>query len=159
MKKILLVIIVIIGMSGCSLSVEDQVYNILFEGQINKSDLYYADFSSISTISDIPIYLRENIDYVRDEVSEWSTAKETLERGYGDCEDITIAYMNILYIRFNMKAELILVDTRVVEAGGGGRMNHCIVRLPNGTTIGSHSGAILNYTTGYSYSFNLFFNL
>jgi transglutaminase-like putative cysteine protease len=84
---------------------------------------------SISRPYDITSFLCFSIDFVSDNEDVWATAKQTYNRGFGDCEDIAILYLNILYSELGIKGNLalLLVDTRSYILGGS--INHAIVEV------------------------------
>ena len=155
MKKMLMMVVVVL-MMGCNLKTIDDRCDEYYSDLIKKSDLYYGDFSSIHNVYDISIYILSNIEYIPDDKEEWATTENTLLRGYGDCDDMAIVFINILYVKFNIKADIICVSVRSIE--NGGLVNHAMARLPDGTTVDPRTGAQLQYPVGYSYSFDEFFN-
>jgi len=154
MKKLTIIIMLLLIMA-CDLY--NKILDNSYYARINQSFVYYGDFSSIYNISDIAKYINENIKYVSDNKDYWSTAKDTLLKGYGDCEDLSIVYINILYVVFNIKSDLVLIDNRNIETGGW--VTHAIVRFPNGLIIDPQSGVELNCPVGYSYYFEDIFVL
>lgn len=153
-----LIVIMIICLSGCALDTQSDFNNATLEGRINKSEIYYNDdFYYLDSIADICHYIMYNVNYKADRGDIWSDPKTTLTRGYGDCEDMTILFMNIYYIVFGEKCELVTVNSsRKVEAGG--IVNHALVRLPNGrlqeaNVVGTNQSLVV----GYSFGFDSFF--
>jgi hypothetical protein len=74
--------------------------------------LYYGDFSGIETFQDIAKWLKRNIRYQPDGLDRWTAPAETIRRGYGDCDDWTLLYMNIAYIKFGLKLDFTAVNDR-----------------------------------------------
>jgi hypothetical protein len=52
---------------------------------------------------DIAEWIENNITYVEDEEDFWQTPEETLTRGAGDCEDMSILFLDMLYKRTGEK--------------------------------------------------------
>jgi len=161
MKNILLVLVSLMFM-GCSLEYSPEELNQLqddeFNSKINKTEIYYNnDFNDLKTIEDIIFYMRSNIELRFEEVDTWPTAEETLSRGYGDCEDFAIVFMNIYYIVAGNKSDLVAVFYRDIIEGGD--VNHAMVLLNDSIIISAQSGEEYYYTIGYKYSFDLFFRI
>lgn len=116
--------------------------------------LYYGDFSEIETRRDIVPYIRARVSYKSESVDEATDPEHTLSRGYGDCEDFAILYMNILYVVFQEESSIACVDIdkrrAVVE---GGSVNHAIVQLQDGQLIEPQSGYVVDCPVGYRFSF------
>ena len=161
MEKIIIILIGIV-FTGCTLEYSPEELNQLqddeFNSKINKTEIYYNnDFNDLKTIEDIIFYMRSNIELRFEEIDTWSTAEETLSRGYGDCEDFAIVFMNIYYIVTGNKSDLVAVFYRdIVE---GGNVNHAMVLLNNSIIISAQSGIEYLYSIGYKYSFDLFFRI
>ena len=159
MKKIILVLLVLVSV-GCSLG--DEILDDVFKSHINKSEIYYhVDFDNMRSYMDIVFYLNEHITYKEDAFygwdDYWQSPQETFERGYGDCEDFAIAFINIYYVIFGEKCNLVVVwDSREVVAGG--IINHAIIELNLGGLIDPRSGkAYPKSSVNYRYAFDLFF--
>ena len=159
MEKIIIILIGIV-FTGCTLEYSPEELNQLqddeFNSKINKTEIYYNnDFNDLKTIEDIIFYMRSNIELRFEEVDTWSTAEETLSRGYGDCEDFAIVFMNIYYIVAGNKSDLVAVFYRdIVE---GGNVNHAMVLLNDSIIISAQSGIEYSFLISYKYDFDLFF--
>ena len=159
MEKIIIILIGIV-FTGCTLEYSPEELNQLqddeFNSKINKTEIYYNnDFNDLKTIEDIIFYMRSNIELRFEEVDTWSTAEETLSRGYGDCEDFAIVFMNIYYIVTGNKSDLVAVFYRdIVE---GGNVNHAMVLLNDSIIISAQSGIEYSFLISYKYDFDLFF--
>lgn len=164
MKKIILVVLVVMMSLSCSLGydVYSEVQDEIFKIKINKSDIFYHDdFLELETVSDISDYLAEHVTYKMDEwngyLDYWQTPQETFERGFGDCEDFVILFINIYYVVFGEKCDLVGIDNsrEVVE---GGIATHAIIQLPSGLYYNARNGYIWEgCTPKYIYDFNLLF--
>lgn len=164
MKKIILVVLVMMMSLSCSLGydVYSGIQDEIFKIKINKSGIFYhEDFLELKTVSDISNYLDKHVTYKMDEwngrLDYWQTPQETFKRGFGDCEDFVILFINIYYVVFGEKCDLVGVYTNreVVE---GGDVNHSIVRLSTGEYYEATGGFFWgDCTPRYTYDFNLLF--
>ena len=67
-------------------------------------------------------------------------------------------FMNIYYVLYNEKCTFVCVWAGR-ESGGGGKINHAVVQLPDGNIIDPKTGELCNhYDIEYRYDFDLFFN-
>lgn len=172
MKKSSILFIIIFSFVGC-----DLYYSSICSGH----NLYYGDFSSIVSTRDIGSFLNDNIDPVMDSIDEWADLEVSINRGYGDCEDFAIGFLNILYVRFDIKGSILLLDdnqhfsndldvnniildnslTKSVVSGGF--INHAVICF-NGIIVDPFSGTVLgSYDSlekyiGYKYTFDEIFN-
>lgn len=136
----------VLCLTGCYVPTLDTIYSRTF----HNIPLYYADYSKVKGIWDIPTYYT-TISYKP--TSGVQTPQETMERGTGDCDCFTLLYMNIAYCRFGLKCNLVLTDPqRTVVAGG--KVNHTVVQLPSGLLIEAETGSIYHGTISYIYSFD-----
>ncbi len=122
MKSFILLLLLLL-FSSCS-----QILDSYYGSLIVKHELYKTDFGDIKSLVDIPIWMGKNGVYKADVIEEWSSPQETLERGYGDCEDIAILFMNIAYLELGIKMDLVLVNTNQRHVVSGGIPNHAEVR-------------------------------
>ena len=152
MKNVIVGIMLCLFM-GCSLV--NNYYDSEIENLLDGKQLYYGDFEEIKTVQEIGYYLIQKIDYKVDEVEEWSNPEETLNRGYGDCDDYAILYLNILYVRFGIKGSLAVVN-HSREIVNGGITNHVVVF--NDKIIEPQNGQEVLYDIGYIFSFDEVFN-
>lgn len=156
MKKILGAFAIIALFSSCAFDLAGDIY---FSETYKDTPLYYGDFHEVKTKADIAKFIGERVTYQSDFIDEKSSPRETLSRGYGDCEDFAILYLNILYVVFREKAELVLVNSgeqRTIETGG--IANHVIVRLPDGRLLEPQNGSIVKYASvRFSYTFDQVF--
>ncbi len=70
-------------------------------------------------------YVLDNYEYISDDESglAWQTANSTIDNGYGDCEDLTILYVN-LCLAAGISEEKMLI---YVEAGTEDSSGHVVV--------------------------------
>lgn len=135
--------------SSCSL-VSDSWYGSKLSGM----ELFY--YHEFYTVGSIPAYIGARIDYrVDGGVDVWSGPENTFYRRYGDCEDIALLYLNILYISKGIKGNLLLVDVPRLIVGGG-EINHAVIEV-DGVQIEPQTGTVVNYRIGYRYTFNEIF--
>ena len=123
------------------------------------STLYYGDFSKVATEYDVGYYLFRTITYKGEKNANFvQSPSVTVSLGTGDCEDFALLYMNILYVNFGIKSDLVFVEhskMRTVE--GGGEFDHCMVRLANGDIIEPQNGLVYIVDVEYSYKFDEIF--
>ena len=126
MKKIVIVLLVLVVGNSCNV-VWDKGYSL----SINKTNIFESDsFDDILSIDDIYIYLDQNIAYKKDNIIDnWATAESTYNNGFGDCEDKAILFLNILYLKFRIKGNLILLNTNNRAIVTGGVINHAVVEF------------------------------
>ena len=79
-------------------------------------------------------------------------------RAYGDCEDVSLLYLNILYVSTGKKGSLVLVEVPGRGVVHGGDINHAIVEV-DGVLIDPQTGMVGNYKIAYRYSFYDIFGL
>ncbi len=84
----------------------------------------YMHLENIETFKDISIFLKENIYYKSEYPDKWSSPKTVLERGYGDCEDYAILFMDIAYYCLGIKVDLVIVNISNRRIVNGQRSNH-----------------------------------
>ena len=148
MKRIIGIFILVVSLTSCS-DVIGLVEDMTYEGDYSYIPLYYGDFDNIQDTSDIPRWMRSKVQY---EVSDVQSPKETLDKGTGDCDCYAILYMNITYILFDIKCNLVLTNN-----SGGDLVNHAVVRLPSGKMINAQTGTDYNGPTYYEYDFDIVF--
>lgn len=118
---------------------------------------YLEEWESLESYIEVANWIRVRIKYVADPGYDvWRGPARTLELGYGDCDDIALLFMNICYVAFGVKPELVLVYVRHVESGG--MINHAEVRI-DGLNYSIYSGYSRVADSGYSYSFDHVYGL
>lgn len=119
----------------------------------------YFKWKEIELPEDVSKWINSNIKYIEDEYEEFSNPEKVLKRGYGDCDDFAILVVNILYVRFGIKADLVLLDSYTNEVKyktiiNGGVVNHAAVRY-NGVVYDVYDlrRIYVNPIIGYLYPF------
>lgn len=130
MKKYLIILVVLFSSCNMYNKVADNYYS----GKVEKSRVkifYHESFNELKEIYEIFGFVHYAVKYEKDSIwDKWKTAIESFYDGYGDCEDRARLFLNILYVRFNIKGDLILLDTSSTRAiGKGGYINHAVVRF------------------------------
>ena len=151
MKSIMPIIFLSLISTSCAFNMAADMYYLEF---YKDTPLYYGDFSEIKTHKDIYTFIHNRVVYKADSFDNKSSPQETLQNGFGDCEDFTLLYLNILYVVFREKGELVLVDSSERKIEEGGCTDHVIVRLPSGFLVEPQTGILVDYTVRYSYSFD-----
>jgi len=125
MKKILVMLVLMMGFVSC-----DMIGDFYIGSNASGHTLYYSEsFEDYNSISDIYKYLRANISYRKDDVENFADPKVVIDRGYGDCEDYCILFMNIAYYSLGIKADLAMIDANQNSRSivDGGKVNHAVV--------------------------------
>lgn len=153
MKAIVPIILAVLFASCAQFSAMQDEKNY---DKIGDMELYYGDFPEIASPDDIGKWIGKNIAYAREKEDYWQSPSETINRGAGDCEDMAILYINILYVKFGAKADLAMVFNarQVVE---GGDYNHAVVSLPDGRLISAQGGVWCYREVKYIYAFDEIF--
>jgi hypothetical protein len=156
MKKLYVVfLLTALTVSSC-----DTLYNEIddsrFTSMYSDIPLYYGDFSRVLSPCFISAWMRERVTY--ESTRRVKYPEETLSSGSGDCDCYALLYMNIMYVCFGIKCDLALVNTGKRHVVAGGKIDHAVVRLPNGTLISAQSGAVFNGKIRYIYYFDEVFS-
>ena len=154
MKYLLLLIVIMF--SGCNM-IQD-AYNY---SKFEQCSIYYDDYSSIEDYRDVTVWIRNRVTFKKDDGDVWSTPKEIVERGYGDCDDFSRLFINIVYARFGIKMNLVCVDMDEMSRTivDGGFTNHAIVEY-KGVYYEPQNG--LEYSVGkvgFIYTFKELFKI
>jgi hypothetical protein len=123
---------------------------------IDGMELYNGDFSDITRPSRIGRWIYDTIEYKLDTSDHWQTPEETLTLGTGDCEDMALLYINILYLRFGEKADMATVDSERTVVKGG-YYNHMVVSLQDGRLINAQGGSEFHGEVKFLYTFDEIF--
>lgn len=136
----------VLCLTGCA-----QINDIYYSNMFSDIPLYYADYSSIQDVWGIPYYYYDAVKYAI--TDDLQTPQETLTKGTADCEGYALLYMNIAYIRFGIKCDLVLTNSgrSIVE---GGDIDHAVIRLPSGIMVNAQTGSIYHGPICYIYSFD-----
>lgn len=146
MKRLLLLLFIF---SGCSMITDSNNLD-----KIGWELYYVADYSEIDSVPEISIWIKEYVTTKVDSGDYWQSPEETLTLGTGDCEDIAILFINIAYIVFGEKWNLICVDSRSIVEGGF--MDHTMVEK-DGVIIEPQTGIVIDIAIGYRYEFKELF--
>jgi hypothetical protein len=115
---------------------------------------YRNEWKELSSYEEIATWIRMHVMYQTDTNNEVFSPEETLQKGYGDCEEFAMLFMNIAHISLEIKMTLVLVDNRHRTIEGGKWINHAEVRYL-GDNFDIYSGKnIGNITVEYSYTFD-----
>jgi len=155
MKKIILLLTISITFIGC-----DLMFDQVQEGAVCGKDLYYGDFPEMDTFEDVADYVSCHIQYRKDGITTpVAGPRESLTRGYGDCDEFSIAFMNVAYYTLCVKFEFVslFIDSDYTgnrSIGTGGMVNHALVRL-NGVVYSAYNGMVCpELEAAYYYSFD-----
>ena len=80
----------------------------------------------MGTVARVVAWVHENIEYVSDmDGDDWSPPEVTLERGYGDCEDMALLVLWMVYKETGVKGDFVIGWVRYgwhgwVEVNGEG---------------------------------------
>ena len=108
MKYLLLIsVFLIFGCSNYYLGLQNEYRDYRYGEMAADHNLYYGDFSEIENLEDISAWIMGNVFYKVDIIESWDNPQEVLERGYGDCDDFSLLVMNIAYVRFGVKYDLV----------------------------------------------------
>jgi hypothetical protein len=156
--------------SNCSDFVDAYFYLQIGE----KFDLYYKqEFEELNSFSEIAEYIRENVTYKYEGIKdEWTSPRETLRRGYGDCDDIALLFANIAHYALDINCSIVAVDSEKREEPkkkdnpekhkydtvvNGGTVDHITVYY-DGKVYEAYYGYQTNYVINYLYTFEEVFN-
>ena len=144
-KQVFSMIIVLISLLTISC---DMMIDANLTEKAEGHTLYETDFSGIDSYEDIAVWIEERVEYRSENTDEWLNPAETLARGYGDCDDFAILFINIAYFRFGVKGNLIAVDANQSRSiVSGGQVNHAIVEI---------QGSLYSPTGSFFVSFIMF---
>ena len=157
MKSVFIMCMVLL-LASCDmlLEVDDEVMDEQLEEESCHMPLYFGDFADIDDIEDISTWIQYRVDYR--ECDPAYTPQQVIEQGFGDCDGFALLWLNIAFVRFNVKASLVMVnsdDERTIKKGG--EVNHAVVQLSNGVQIDPQTGWVCDYPVRYIYSFNTVF--
>lgn len=157
MKKILAIVLFLLLLISC-----DVLSDIYYFNLAKNHELYYGDFGEIETFEDISDFIKSKVHYQSDGKDIYSNPEEVLNRGYGDCDDYAILFMNIAYVELGLKFDLSLVystENNQREIDKGGWIDHAVVML-HGKLYSAYEGTIITeYYSSYHYTFYEVFNI
>ena len=155
------IVLLVILFSGCNALIDADL-----ESKATGHELYQIDIKSITVLTDISLYIKACIQYREDATDAWANPQETIERGYGDCDDMAILFMNIAYFEFGIKCDFVAVNSANVTKRdypysqtivSGGSVNHALVYY-DGNYYDPLCGLVNCEKVGYTYSFDEVFN-
>lgn len=81
--------------------------------------LLTGNFRGINSHEDIARYIKDNVRYEIENFDVWTSPSETLNRGYGDCDDYALLYMNLAYLNLGIKMDFVAVNDidRTIKTG------------------------------------------
>ena len=156
LSKILLTLIMCGLFSSCSLIFDSILYSRLNQDVLNSNYIFTDVYKT--PIINVTMSCKLNMTYASESVDIWQSLETILESKVGDCEDFSKLFINIMYLEYGLKCNMVIVNSSrsVVE---GGFVNHAIVELPDGTLVDPQLGNIVNYSIGYRFTFNELFKL
>jgi hypothetical protein len=176
MKKLLIIFIAIWGFLGCKGLLWDGDWkDIVYSEYASNHNLYYGNFDTVKALDYVVPWIWTFVRYAVEVIDVWSSPRTTVERGYGDCDDIVILAMNIAYVVFGIKFDLVLVNTLDVRSitghvcpfhdysrssVGGGSVNHAMI-YRNGKVYEAQRNLTepVNIAIEYIYPFDEVLNL
>jgi len=131
MKKAILLLLTIISITSCEdlFLTHSEYQDKEFTKRARNHELYDTSDYDFDSLAEIGGWISQNIKYKSDEgADDWANPEDTINRGYGDCEDRTILFMNMAYFAFGIEPTLAGVyHSRHVAAGGD--VNHAVVMI------------------------------
>ena len=162
------VVLLVVLFSGCNAWMDADL-----QSKAAGHELYYIEIpnaeNDIKTFWDIACWIRNNVEYIEDANADtWENPEVTYNRGYGDCDDMAILFMNIAYFRFGIKCDFAAVDGNKISIPDldtrkqytivdGGRVTHALVYYA-GNYYDPLFGLVNCEKVGYTYSFDEVFN-
>ena len=162
MNKIKLIAVVFILALFQSCTVMYEIQDGYFYSKIGDGfDLYVPEWiDEIKSVEDIQYVMSKHILYKSESSETWQSPKTTCSKGTGDCEDYAILMIDILCLKFGIRANLVAVEhdscKSVVE---GGDIDHAIVEY-DGVYYEATATWYKTYTdvtVGYRYTFDELF--
>ena len=150
MKRIIFFLLLAGSLCSCQ-AIIDGVNDGIYESRAGGHALYFEDWMmGCTTYQATAAAICSRVTYQSESVEEWADPQTTLSRGFGDCDDFAILFMNCYYFGTGEKLDFVLVDTgkTVIE---GGDINHAMPY--DGETISQYSGNYLPYAVGFLYGF------
>ena len=107
--KTIILILIILSFSNCLMYDYDMpYYNIsLPETESRLTGCHSLD-EKLILLSD---FVLMNIEYIEDNRDSWQTPEETINRGKGDCEDISLLWMWLVYQYTGSLPKLIVITS------------------------------------------------
>jgi len=157
MNKIIGLFMVLIAFMGCQMPNSDEFSDKAYKEDL-QTQIYYGDFSSITTCACVIPWIRSHMVYKSDPEGEniVNSLSKTIALGYGDCEEFALMYLDIMYVKFSIKGQLQIVDNNSRQVANGGDGNHAIVCI-DGVQIEPQTGYRVDYKVAYYYDFDEIF--
>lgn len=76
----------------------------------NKYNLYYGNFEGITDFKTLSVWIKKNVEYKNEYPDRWSDPRAVVSRGYGDCDDYALLYLNIAYILWGVELDFVAVN-------------------------------------------------
>ena len=154
MKYILMLVTVLFSSCMLPAMVVDNTQEFYHLSKFSGISLYDLDIPYPDTVERACYFIWEQVEYADDTSDEWKTPLRTWNDRKGDCEDIAILLMNILYCETGLKTNLILVDSaKMRNIVDGGRINHALVEI-NGRPFEPMWGRYVDCPVAYRYTFD-----
>lgn len=157
MKKIIGLCMIMVVFMGCELPTTDDILSVGYKEEL-QTQIYYGDFSTIKTQADVIPWIRSHVIYKSDPEGEnvINSLSETIALGYGDCEEFALLYLDIMYVKFDVKGQFQLVNASARQVANGGDCNHAVVYV-NNIQIEPQTGYHINYGVAFYYDFDEIF--
>lgn len=140
-KGLLFLFLILMIMTSCDTFVEDKS----FKDHASGHSLYYLEeWEDLDSFKQIGNWIRTNVKYQSEKYEEFSDPETTVTRGYGDCDDLAILFLNIAYVSLDLKGQLVALDQNRLERNIEGQFdeiieNHVLTRY-DGIVYDSVSG-------------------
>lgn len=146
----IMVLLFVLALSACQVN-PDELRDEAYAEDYRNIVLYYGDFTTIPRLSFVPSWIDAHTTFIAG--LETRDPREVVESGLVDCDGVALLYANIAYVKFGLKCSLCLTNySRSILSGG--KVNHAVVRLPDGTVIEPQTGEPYTGSIGYEYTFD-----
>ena len=134
-KKLIVILSLVASLTSCKMINMEiaQISNTHYEELLGNGFTFYEPdwIDEIESFEQIPYVMEQHITYKRESTDYWQSPEETCILGTGDCEDFSILFMNIAFLKFGYVCNLVLINTedstcRAVVSGDWD-INHAIV--------------------------------
>ena len=116
MKKIVFILLVVFAVSGC-----DMVFDIYFNNVALGLELYDGDFPEMLRFGEIGKYVNSVLHFEDDFIDHWENPQDTINKGFGDCDNFAITFANIAFFALGIKCDIVILNTsysREIVKGG-----------------------------------------
>lgn len=102
-----IIILLFLLVSSCKIiDLEESAFSSKASGHDLSGSPFICDFGDSLEAA---AWIADNIDYRRDKAYDiWDDPEETIERGYGDCEDIALLFMDCLHSSLGARPKLVV---------------------------------------------------